>query len=415
MKHFLIVTLFLCSVSIFAQDVIVKKDGSTILSKVLEVNAADIKYKKFSNQNGPTYTISKSEILSINYENGEKDNFNETTLEKDTKDSKQNFIPSTADKRNAELLSLYNKDYSPSDKLKKKGGKTKNYMLIFWLSPSSIISNEDVEVTLERKVGYQSLKYFTWEQLYYTLKITNKSDKIIYIDKANCFRSDNGGSAYCYYGDSDITTISQSQGGGASVGLGAAANALGIGGLAGTVASGISVGGGKSHSVSKTYSQQRIIAIPPHGNKYIAMPKLASHNNHKGEMVESAETFDFCQLRASRIKCEGHQILLGNNQFESTFYIAPNFLKKGEILTYGEQESPYKREYVFVYSKDDDFSTYSMLNMTWYLHEIIGSEKLYWYSSIGLYLQCDDQKFIDGINDYTIEGYYSTEDNHFID
>ena len=38
-----------------AQDVIVKKDGSTILSKVLEVSSTDIKYKKFSNPDGPTY------------------------------------------------------------------------------------------------------------------------------------------------------------------------------------------------------------------------------------------------------------------------------------------------------------------------------------------------------------------------
>jgi hypothetical protein len=246
------------------------------------------------------------------------------------------------------------------------------------------------------------------------LKITNKSDRIIYIDKGNCFRSDGGGTAYCYYGDSEITTISKSQGIGVSAGLGAAANALGIGGLAGTVASGISVGGGKSHSVSKTYSQQRVIAIPPHGNKYLTMPKLVSHNNSKGEMIESAETFDFCQLRASKIKCEGFQILLGNNNFESSFYIKPDFLKKGEVMTYSEQDSPCKREYVFVYSKDDDFSTYSILNMTWYLHEIIGSEKLYWYSSIITYLQCEDYKYIDDINDYTIEGFYSEEDNHFV-
>ena len=58
-----------------AQDVIVMKDGSTILSKVIEVNKNDIKYKKTSNINGPTYTINISELISINYENGEKDVF----------------------------------------------------------------------------------------------------------------------------------------------------------------------------------------------------------------------------------------------------------------------------------------------------------------------------------------------------
>ena len=50
MKKLLFVMSIMCSVNIQAQDVIVMKDGSTIISKVLEVNAADIKYKKFSNQ-----------------------------------------------------------------------------------------------------------------------------------------------------------------------------------------------------------------------------------------------------------------------------------------------------------------------------------------------------------------------------
>lgn len=58
-----------------AQDVIVKRDGSTIISKVLEVNTGDIKYKKFSNLDGPTYTIDKADVMAINYENGEKDVF----------------------------------------------------------------------------------------------------------------------------------------------------------------------------------------------------------------------------------------------------------------------------------------------------------------------------------------------------
>lgn len=58
----IIATLAFMSLSYMAsaQDVIVKKDGSTIVSKVLEVNTDNIKYKKFSNQNGPTYTISIS-------------------------------------------------------------------------------------------------------------------------------------------------------------------------------------------------------------------------------------------------------------------------------------------------------------------------------------------------------------------
>ena len=194
MKQLLVFLLLLCSASVSAQDVIVKKDGSTILSKVLEVNTADVKYKKFSNPEGPTYTISKSEIMAINYENGEKDSFDEISQTNDSKGSTPSFITTVADQRNSTLTSWYNKHYSPTEKMK-KGGKTENYMLIFWLSPSSIISNDDIEVTLERNVSWQESgekgKGGWWQQLYYTIKITNKSDRIIYVDKGNCFRNEN--------------------------------------------------------------------------------------------------------------------------------------------------------------------------------------------------------------------------------
>lgn len=67
--------MLLVSMVVAAQDVIVKKDGSTILSKVVEISDTQVKYKKFSHLEGPTYVFSISELTSINYENGEKENF----------------------------------------------------------------------------------------------------------------------------------------------------------------------------------------------------------------------------------------------------------------------------------------------------------------------------------------------------
>lgn len=58
-----------------AQDVILKKDNTTILSKVLEITTTEIKYKKWSNQEGPTYSITRAEVTSINYQNGEVERF----------------------------------------------------------------------------------------------------------------------------------------------------------------------------------------------------------------------------------------------------------------------------------------------------------------------------------------------------
>ena len=57
----------------FGQDKIYKTDNSIIEARVLEINKAEIKYKKFSNQNGPAYIIPITEVAMIVYENGEKE------------------------------------------------------------------------------------------------------------------------------------------------------------------------------------------------------------------------------------------------------------------------------------------------------------------------------------------------------
>ena len=79
MKRFLfslVAILFTCVC--FAQDVIIKKDGTTILSTVIKVGQSEVEYKKYNNQTGPTYTISINELSHINYANGTKDTFTST-------------------------------------------------------------------------------------------------------------------------------------------------------------------------------------------------------------------------------------------------------------------------------------------------------------------------------------------------
>ena len=65
----------LLPLTIFAQDKIYKPDGSQIEVKVLEITPNEIKYKKYSNLDGPVYTIYKSDVLLIVYENGESEVF----------------------------------------------------------------------------------------------------------------------------------------------------------------------------------------------------------------------------------------------------------------------------------------------------------------------------------------------------
>jgi len=79
MKQLLVFLFFLCSASVSAQDVIVKKDGSTIVCRVVELTSTEITYKKWSDLNGSNYVMSRSDASAINYENGKKVNISETT------------------------------------------------------------------------------------------------------------------------------------------------------------------------------------------------------------------------------------------------------------------------------------------------------------------------------------------------
>lgn len=67
--------LVLLSFSIKAQDTIYKTDGNTINARVMEVTQNSVSYKKASNPDGPVYTDNRSDILSIQYQNGSRDVF----------------------------------------------------------------------------------------------------------------------------------------------------------------------------------------------------------------------------------------------------------------------------------------------------------------------------------------------------
>ena len=79
MKQLFIFLLFLCSTSISAQDVIVKKDGSTIVCRVVELTSSEIVYNKWSDLNGSNYVMNRADASTINYQNGKKVNLSEAT------------------------------------------------------------------------------------------------------------------------------------------------------------------------------------------------------------------------------------------------------------------------------------------------------------------------------------------------
>ena len=91
MKNILLFILFVCSSNIIkAQDTLSMRSGENILVKVIkvskvrlnwtikgiiEVGTAEVKYKKLDNLNGPVFSMLKSDLLMIKYQNGTSDDF----------------------------------------------------------------------------------------------------------------------------------------------------------------------------------------------------------------------------------------------------------------------------------------------------------------------------------------------------
>ncbi len=65
-----VLLILLCSSVAYSQDVIYTTGGNKLQAKVTEINSTDIKYKDFNNLEGPTYVITKKDVVLIQYSNG---------------------------------------------------------------------------------------------------------------------------------------------------------------------------------------------------------------------------------------------------------------------------------------------------------------------------------------------------------
>lgn len=284
MRKIVLLLFAVVALNAHAQDVIVKKDGSTILAKVLEINPGDIKYKKFSNQSGPTYTIVKSEVMAINYESGDKDTFDAASpQEKPAEVVTQPAAPSapsspddldaaTISKRNADIVKSHNSvEVDFKDRPKDKDGKILYCQL--GIKEGALLFNNDVRMTLRSGDCYSFLKNEpnTFAQIGMTINtgmevvIQNLRSQTIYIDLGNSFFIRNGEASPYYIPSATSSTVTS--GTGTSVNLGAVAGAVGIGGAAGKLAGGVNVGGGTSHGTTNIVYSLRVIAIPPRSSK----------------------------------------------------------------------------------------------------------------------------------------------------
>ena len=84
-KFLLSCVAMLCvATSVSAQDIIVMNNDNAdeLQVKVVEVLDDVVKYKKWTYQDGPTFSISTTDIFVIKYQNGEKQRFEQNNKKK---------------------------------------------------------------------------------------------------------------------------------------------------------------------------------------------------------------------------------------------------------------------------------------------------------------------------------------------
>lgn len=346
MKHLTTLVAICIATLANAQDLIVLKNGDIIHSKVQEIGLDQIKYKKWSNQEGPDYVIAKSEVLSINYQNGEKDTFNSIENSSNLNISseapkEQSLVPIGPDERNKDLLSEHNE---PITFHKVRTGGKPYYCPMYHLAvaPNSILSNKHCEVFFEFKECYHASSKDSW-----IWGVKNKTDKVIYVDLTKTYSTDNFGESRFYYNDTQVSVMSTS-GGANSQNIG-----IGVFGASRTNAS----GGGSLIS----YSNPKILVIPPHGKVYVAeFKEVCTDEGQSGTLL-----LDIGYRPATyQTISEGENFYRGNKLLIK--------IGEKEVKIYTPANTPYFKRYTITYSFNEDFASYSELRFKLYVKEAYG-------------------------------------------
>lgn len=328
-------------IAMFADDVIVLRNGDVINGTVTEVQTDQIKYKKSSNPSGPVYSEAKSNVLSIRYENGEVEKFDSAAQPTPTPDSNTNTGTSTKTKAiphedNESYKAEY--DVFPRLNIKTSKKKSKGFFPIMAFSDSSVISTKDLKIIIDPT----AVEYYDggWKvKMGYSILIVNRTDQPIYIDRANSFRRFNDYSTRSYY-DSQQTTVSHgnSSGGGIGVGIGPV---------------GVGIGGSSGSSYTESHNIDRYLIIGPRSKANLIDYKYIRLSEKKAQF-KTISDIDYWGFN------------LNKNQ------ITP--LTEGEVREFTEDTTPYNSKFFITYSTDPEFKNCYTIDFELYAKYIVGAK-----------------------------------------
>ncbi|MBE6195939.1 MAG: hypothetical protein E7137_02455 [Rikenellaceae bacterium] len=331
-----LIPLLVASMTVAAQDTIVLKDGELLEAKVIKIGESEVEYKKWSNPDGPIYTLKRAHIFTIKYANGEKELFTESAAQRaESNDGVVGFIHKQPAANNQEIIDSYKTPIQFAKSPKEKASKS--YFPIMAMSDSSLVSTDDLEMRIVPKRVFDAA-YGSGYLVKYAIELKNKSGKTIYIDLANSFRINSDGSSKSYH-SSEQTTVSQGSGTGVGIALG-----------------GVAIGTSSQNTVSTTFTQERILVIPPYSTKELSEHKYVQLKTNQYKTISDLEAYTFeLPEEAPRPNVNGY-------------------------LSYTEADAPYAVKYIVTYSTQPDFTNYATLQANLYARYLYGG----WLYSNGI-------------------------------
>lgn len=354
-----------------AQDFIVKKDGSVIQAKVTKIGTSEVEYKKWSNQDGPMYSVAVADILAINFQNGEKETFENVSAGSSQAtnreaDGQQNIVQvkledlsPEAKAANDALIAIYNAPVELDIPKNKIGNKIISTSAIYGIGNNSIITNDDIEIGFvtgaitqcsnTEPVEWVAGHYFTGDHAL-MISVRNKTNRTLFIDLGNSFFI-SVGQATCLYVPSSTTTTHVT----------ASAGSLNLGAITGAVANGINVGGVSTNATVNTTYTQRVIAVPPMSSVNLPPQYLYGKGERKVTkgLVQTETGF--------------MHILFSKDSEKGT-------MRLGDRYLYTADNSPLQFSCVIAYSTEETCLSMKSITSNLYLRELIGTRD-FWTSS----------------------------------
>ena len=187
------------------------------------------------------------------------------------------------------------------------------------------------------------------------IKVTNKTDKIIFIDLGTSYLKKNDIASVIY--TPTITTTMTGQSIGAGVNLGNIADAVGIGGMVGTALGGVTVGGNKGSSASTTTYAQRFLSVPPKSAIFLEDIPILTPGSEKA----LGDLFYFKEVGMGKQK----RLWCLSNKFSD--------VESGKIKEYTEDNTLFTIGCYLNYSFSEDFKSSNGIETTYYVKKLIGS------------------------------------------